>query len=1021
MELINKNQFGLLIWGTKGGLLSFIWDNILDSNSNEFLENSKEFFDILKPDPRPVIRFPYIDRSLFVYGYEIKEFHNSNGKKEQFLFYTIYRPIKDWVGRPGFYAVSLIASVDKKVESEKIPSLLKELSEFYWSNYLENKDNSIKAKNIKEDKQPFLDLIAKAQIKIEDYSTFESFDVNILPPKSGFNTYNSTQDLDSYFKTFNPLDRNQIRRIYLFDRKMNGLSCSPGTKKMDLPPVQKRVHKVDCIVKINSNEEADLKGVQFKVSISGKAPYVKPLGVNNLLNLGSIAIDSKVDISLDSTSDELFEIQSSENDFIVKENFNKKLKKSEFSISVAEKTIETYIKVDAETGINLQKVKFNISIDKEKLGIKFLDKKNSINLKQQKLRSKIHVLLDSEEHELNIVGRQIKDNKAVISIVVKVKKVATFLKFRSQKKDGLKNLSIKVLIDGKEKKDYSIREGQVFLGKIKIISKINISITEKSKGKFNIKNNKEFYVNREIKNLKSESLYIYIDIEKIFSNKINPTTSSDLDPTLIDYTVELHVKINNIPVPKNINFEVISPNLEKLYSTDNRGVILLNEIYKGTESIQLRLPKKTGQKYSIISPFNLVLGKNVSKNNSIIKLNVELILLEDSEIDLAPLKNFTITFKNSKGKKIPVSEISEILDIQPKRLIMNSNKDGGVLLNGKDVLETIQVAIKKNGKYKEFSEKFIIHKLNGKRVIQLKDKTEKKSGKSENWVATQLNNHWKKLVGGFLFCVFIILFISYLIPLMSTENNSNRNVIVRKDSTAIKIDTIRVSEGTLDSIKSLVTQMNSDSWEITNKNDSIYNRYTTIINENSEAINKHYHPTEDNFSKGLLDTLQKLWDKKIEGAEKSIEELQNDKYEELKAKINIHIKSDRFSTKNTNTLKNELKLYSSKEGVSSCLRDLKAYSFICTHLNNIYNLKERVKEIIKIGDQANYLEGASSFIELKADVKKIKDEQYRIRKKNQKETMRLSISTKQNTRLTSDLTLLYNELKDVNIQLIVFN
>ena len=94
MKIIDDHKLGLVIYGTKRGMLGFVWNNILDKNANEYNEDGTGFFKGLS-DPRSTTKFSYIGRELFAYSYEIKEFETTSGKKH-YLFYTIYQPIHDW-------------------------------------------------------------------------------------------------------------------------------------------------------------------------------------------------------------------------------------------------------------------------------------------------------------------------------------------------------------------------------------------------------------------------------------------------------------------------------------------------------------------------------------------------------------------------------------------------------------------------------------------------------------------------------------------------------------------------------------------------------------------------------------------------------------------------------------------------------------------------------------------------------------------------------------------------------------
>jgi len=208
MLIVNNNKFGLVLWGTKRGKQVFAASN---------LEEKLSIIDNQIPDIRNYV---------LIYN-PGKTFYSIENQQNRIVF-SYYRTIEDWVGRMGFYAVSIIAEKNIFCEKEIIPELLKQLSELYYQNYVavNDKPNRI-SEYLHEDISLFENLIDKS---------FESgIPLKIPVLSNGKNIYVTYNDDNELKKIFSDLGENNVlenKLTIIVEKDFNGFSINVNEDKI---------------------------------------------------------------------------------------------------------------------------------------------------------------------------------------------------------------------------------------------------------------------------------------------------------------------------------------------------------------------------------------------------------------------------------------------------------------------------------------------------------------------------------------------------------------------------------------------------------------------------------------------------------------------------------------------------------------------------------------------------------------------------------------------------------------------
>ncbi len=241
MKIKEINRLAFAIWGTKRGKKLFLQSNI-DEDENTI---DDELNDI-----RGVIGFKKIGSQFYSIEY-----------KTDYTNLTIYRTIYDWLGRLGFYAVSICIPTEKSI-SCSICKILDDLSEIYHKEYIEKTDE-IAINRIRADKQEELNEFQKyidslncpIQINRKEKKTHEKETCVIK--------FQNKDELDSIIQEYQRTELLLFNRVFILPAKSYDLSCN--FKEISLKPIEKKYILNLKIVKAKNISEA-IKGAIITIS-----------------------------------------------------------------------------------------------------------------------------------------------------------------------------------------------------------------------------------------------------------------------------------------------------------------------------------------------------------------------------------------------------------------------------------------------------------------------------------------------------------------------------------------------------------------------------------------------------------------------------------------------------------------------------------------------------------------------------------------------------------------------------------
>ena len=172
---MDTNKLLYIIWGTKRGADSFFGSSDLNINSGEIQVSLK--------DIRAFANFS--ETKIDFYSLQFTS---------QYKVYTQHRTLNDWLGRPGFMAITVYIPHLLKIRDRNVLDLLNEMVDSYWKKHVN--ENNRRIKEEREDRSYFNNLIASIElIKDDDSSITKSQQSD----KIGLIRYKDYDDLKTYF------------------------------------------------------------------------------------------------------------------------------------------------------------------------------------------------------------------------------------------------------------------------------------------------------------------------------------------------------------------------------------------------------------------------------------------------------------------------------------------------------------------------------------------------------------------------------------------------------------------------------------------------------------------------------------------------------------------------------------------------------------------------------------------------------------------------------------------------------
>ena len=228
------NYPAFVVWGTKRGMQVFFHEGI-DEDTKTVLNAFSDFARSSVSYSRPLITFFSIER------------------KKEYISYSAYRTIDDWVGRLGYFSVSLMIPSGKRFPASKIYELLLLLLERYYENNIKNnisKPNRIR-ENVNEEanKALFHSFVEKPEnFLLPDTRTSGTFGSHKC-----YMEYKDIDELQSIFDNHQNPQLSDCDLIFLFPVKESELSSFLDRRTM--PDVNRKITLTIDIKKTQSHHQ----------------------------------------------------------------------------------------------------------------------------------------------------------------------------------------------------------------------------------------------------------------------------------------------------------------------------------------------------------------------------------------------------------------------------------------------------------------------------------------------------------------------------------------------------------------------------------------------------------------------------------------------------------------------------------------------------------------------------------------------------------------------------------------------
>jgi len=212
MTLINSADYGLIVWGTKRGMKPFFSLNLEASESHANLDRQdiRSYFNFTIP-------------GLVFYSIEHKPGYSG---------FNIFRTVPDALGRPGFYAITLLMAADRAFSQNNVLELLTTLCDVYRKNYISEGPNGQISETATEDTSLFQAIISGEQLHYEEADSPAQ-----LGDKNCIVTWSGPQELSEIFANYRRSELMAFNQTFLLPADETNLRCSLEKIKLpDLPP-----------------------------------------------------------------------------------------------------------------------------------------------------------------------------------------------------------------------------------------------------------------------------------------------------------------------------------------------------------------------------------------------------------------------------------------------------------------------------------------------------------------------------------------------------------------------------------------------------------------------------------------------------------------------------------------------------------------------------------------------------------------------------------------------------------------
>lgn len=249
MKLLDNQQAGLIIWGTKRGKKVFLNVNI----GGDATSLNNDLFDV-----RTSIQFSKTAQQFY-----------SLEKRADFSRYTLYTTILDWAGRLGYMAISVIIPNHKALPANALFDLLKNLNTLYHQEYVNGGSKPVINEQV-EDVRLFQQLLKSTPYQLSTVR-HENESLHLQTLNRAFAYYQQEADLFKVFDSHQQLGYIELDLLYLLPKNNYDLSCNYTQLNLKQLIVLERQFKL--VLRFKDKENQLVRNVPIQLYFNNQQVY----------------------------------------------------------------------------------------------------------------------------------------------------------------------------------------------------------------------------------------------------------------------------------------------------------------------------------------------------------------------------------------------------------------------------------------------------------------------------------------------------------------------------------------------------------------------------------------------------------------------------------------------------------------------------------------------------------------------------------------------------------------------------
>ncbi len=389
MEINNENIFALIVWGTTGGAKCFFSNNI----------NEKT----IKLDKLDVVREHIFADKTNIKFYCIEQ-------SQEYNSFTIYRTIKDNLGRPGYYAISLLFSANKNIPDAFSYIILDTLSDNFFTKFVDKSNGKIDEKinnlniEIQTEFAPQISNFNSATWQLVD----EDIKSKIIRKEKCVIKYKDNTDLDTIFKNYQ--DDELINYSHVFYLPINETTLSTNLSIKPFPKFEEKYSLEIRIKEKNNTNDRYIKGCNITIEKDAIKIEDSTYVSSGIYLLKGLTLKNEIRIEVDKT--DFYNEVISTNGFKtnVKDTSDKKKKYITIELEPKPKLYDLYIEPrDNGTGKLLKEAVYTLWINNEPVKNTTQHHNGSLVIRQANQKDKYLIKIEKTGYEfINITDSQVK-------------------------------------------------------------------------------------------------------------------------------------------------------------------------------------------------------------------------------------------------------------------------------------------------------------------------------------------------------------------------------------------------------------------------------------------------------------------------------------------------------------------------------------------------------------------------------------------------------------------------------------